>query len=75
MEMNELIQKINELAQKQKTLGLSNEEKDEQARLRQEYLQIFRSNFKKQLKHTKIQTPDGKIHPLKYMPNDDKTTN
>jgi uncharacterized protein YnzC (UPF0291/DUF896 family) len=75
MEMNELIQKINALANKQKTSGLSSDEKDEQAKLRQEYLQIFRSNFKDQLKHTKIQTPDGELHPLKYMPHDDKTTN
>lgn len=75
MEMKQLIQKINELAHKQKTVGLSKEEQEEQGLLRQEYLKIFRSNFKGQLEHTKIQTPDGKLHPLKYMPNDDKKPN
>lgn len=68
--MEQLIKKINELAHKQKTTGLSAEEKKEQAELRQTYLKVFRSNFKNQLEHTKIKTPDGKLHPLKYMPND-----
>lgn len=75
MEMDQLIKKINEIAHKQKTIGLTTQEKDEQAKLRQEYLKIFRSNFKSQLEHTKIQTPDGKVHPLKYAPNDNKSTN
>ncbi|MDF2612612.1 MAG: hypothetical protein K0S71_398 [Clostridia bacterium] len=75
MEMSDLIKKINELAHKQKTVGLSEEEKQEQAGLRQDYLKIFRSNFKSQLEHTKIQTPDGNLHPLRYMPNDDKKPN
>lgn len=75
MEMNDIIKKINELAHKQKTAGLSEEEKQEQAHLRQEYLKIFRSNFKSQLEHTKVQTPDGKLHPLRYMPNDDENPN
>lgn len=68
MEMNELISKINALAHKKKTEGLTPEEQVEQDHLRQEYLAIFRGNFKNQLAHTKIQTPDGKLHPLKYMP-------
>ncbi len=75
MEMDQLIKKINEIAHKQKTIGLTTQEKDEQAKLRQEYLKIFRSNFKSQLEHTKIQTPDGKVHPFKYAPNDNKSTN
>lgn len=73
MEMDELIKQINVLAHKQKTIGLSEEEKIEQGNLRKKYLAIFRSNFKNQLKNTKIQTPDGELHPLKYRPSDDKT--
>ncbi len=68
--MNELIGRINQLAHKQKAEGLTAPEKEEQAKLRQEYLAIFRSNFKNQLKNTKIQTPDGQLHPLKYMADD-----
>ena len=69
MDMDKLIKRINELANKKKTVGLTVEEQLEQNLLRQEYLAIFRGNFKNQLAHTKIQTPDGKLHPLKYMPN------
>jgi len=75
MEMDQLIKKINELVHKQKTIGLTKEEQAEQANLRQEYLKIFRGNFKNQLDHTKIQTPDGKLHPLRSVPNDDKSPN
>ena len=74
MEMDELIKRINQLAHQQKTKGLTTEEKEEQKNLRQEYLKIFRSNFKSQLEHTKIKTPDGKLHPLKYAPDADKST-
>ena len=70
MDMDALIKEINFLANKKKTEGLTPEEQVKQDHLRQEYLAIFRSNFKNQLKNTKIKTPDGKLHPLKYMPRD-----
>lgn len=38
--------RINELAKKSKTSGLSASEKEEQALLRQEYLKAIRLNFK-----------------------------
>ncbi|ONI48236.1 hypothetical protein AN643_02585 [Candidatus Epulonipiscioides saccharophilum] len=66
--MDKLIARINELANKKKHQGLTMEELEEQQILRQEYLEIFRGNFKRQLANTKIQTPDGELHPLKYMP-------
>ncbi len=66
--MEELIARINELANKKKTEGLTPSELEEQHELRQKYLKIFRGNFKSQLENTKIQTPDGKLHPLKYAP-------
>lgn len=68
MQMDELIAKINELANKAKKEGLTDEEKVLQNNLRQEYLNIFRSNFRKQLDNTKIKTPDGKVHSLKHAP-------
>lgn len=70
MEMDALIKRINELANKKKAEGLTPAELEEQQELRQHYLQIFRSNFKNQLANTKIQTPDGELHPLKYMPSE-----
>lgn len=70
MEMEKLIARINELANKKKTEGLTPIELEEQDKLRKQYLEIFRSNFKNQLQNTKIKTPDGKLHPLKYMPSD-----
>ena len=64
--MDELIREINELANKKKTVGLTPDE------LVKKYLEIFRGNLKQQLAHTKIKTPDGKLHPLKYMPQNPK---
>lgn len=51
---NEMIDEINELAHKNKTVGLTDEEKQRQQELRQEYLRIFRSGFKQQLKNIKV---------------------
>lgn len=50
----ELIDRINELAHKKKTVGLTEEEKAEQAALRQEYLAAFRANFRKQLDNVRF---------------------
>lgn len=70
--MDQLISEINELANKKKTVGLTPEEQVKQDALRKKYLEIFRGNLKQQLAHTKIKTPDGKLHPLKYMPQNPK---
>lgn len=45
----EKIERINELARKSKSEGLTPEEKEEQAQLRKEYLGKFREHFKGQL--------------------------
>ena len=55
-----LIDKINELARKQKTVGLSEEEKKLQQELRQEYIKLFREGFKQQL--DAIEIVDGEKH-------------
>lgn len=48
------IARINELAKKAKTDGLSEEEKKEQALLRREYLEAIRVNFKATLDSIEI---------------------
>jgi uncharacterized protein YnzC (UPF0291/DUF896 family) len=45
----EMIQRINELARKQKNEGLTPEEKREQSQLRQAYLQSIRGQLRQQL--------------------------
>ena len=55
------IERINELARKAKTIGLSAEEKAEQTKLRQEYLAAVRLNLQTQLDRIDIQEKDGSI--------------
>lgn len=43
------IARINELAHKKKTIGLTDEEIKEQAELRKEYLEKIRANFRQTL--------------------------
>ncbi|WP_041139259.1 DUF896 domain-containing protein [Beduini massiliensis] len=59
MEMDELIARINFLAKKKKTEGLTEEEKTEQQALYQEYLKIFRAGFKQQLTSVKVVDAQG----------------
>ena len=51
--------RINELARKQKAEGLEEHEKKEQHSLRQEYLSRFREHFKGQLEN--IEIVDGPV--------------
>ncbi|MBU5424925.1 DUF896 domain-containing protein [Tissierella pigra] len=57
--MEELIKRINELSHKSKTIGLTDEEKEEQQKLRQEYLKIFRGNMKRTLMEVKVVDEEG----------------
>ena len=57
----EKIQRINELSRKSKAEGLTEEEKKEQAVLRREFVESFRSNLKAQLDNIDIQEKDGTI--------------
>ena len=61
---NEKIARINELAQKSKTTGLTETEKAEQQALRQEYIADIKSSLRAQLNNTSIREPDGTIHKL-----------
>lgn len=62
--MEDLIKRINYLANKKKTVGLSDEELKEQTALRKKYLEQFRASFKKRLENIDVETPDGKVRPL-----------
>ena len=53
------IKRINELANKKKTVGLTEEEIIEQAKLRAEYMEVFRGNFKNQLDNVYIVDEKG----------------
>ena len=59
-----LIQRINELARKAKTSGLSPEEKEEQTQLRNQYRAEFRRNLTDQLEHTYIMDENGNKRKL-----------
>ena len=58
------IERINELARKSKTVGLTEEEKKEQAMLREEYIAAIRMNIRSQLDNISIQEADGSITNL-----------
>lgn len=55
----EKINRINTLANKAKTSGLTDAEAKEQTQLRQEYLQTFRSSMKNTLENVTVLDPDG----------------
>lgn len=52
--MANILNRINELARKSKTVGLSEDEKDEQTKLRKIYIEDFRSEFKDNLLNLKV---------------------
>jgi uncharacterized protein YnzC (UPF0291/DUF896 family) len=49
MSMEETIERINQLARKAKTVGLTDEEIDERNELRKQYIEVFKGNLKIQL--------------------------
>ena len=60
----EQIERINELARKKKTVGLTEEEIAEQAALRQQYLAEFRANMEATLQAVRVEQEDGTYKPL-----------
>lgn len=69
MEKNR-IDRINELYHKSQKEGLTAEEKIEQAKLRNEYIQTIRNNMRGTLNQVSILNPDGSVTELSKM---DKT--
>lgn len=57
-----LVARINELARKKKTLGLTPDEQQEQALLRKKYLEAFRSSFRNQLDHIHFSDDEANGH-------------
>jgi len=55
----EKIDRINELARKKKTVGLTDDEIIEQSILRREYIDSFKASLVSQLENTYIVEPDG----------------
>jgi len=61
----ERIARLNELARKKKTIGLTEEEKVEQAMLRQEYLAAIRASLTAQLDNVYFVDEHGQEQKLK----------
>lgn len=66
MDMNEVIARINELAKKAKTEGLTEEETQERAKLRRIYIDSVKASLVGQLENTYIVDPDGTKHKLEH---------
>ena len=59
------IDRINELYRKAKTIGLTEEEKQEQAKLRSGYISAIRKNLRGTLDNVSFVNPDGTISKAK----------
>ncbi len=66
MNMNEVIARINVLARKAKTQGLTREELAERDRLRRIYIDSVKANLVGQLENTYIVGPDGSKKKLEH---------
>jgi len=66
MEMKEVIARINELAAKNKTVGLTEEELVERDKLRRIYIDSYKASLVGQLENTYIVQPDGTKVKVKH---------
>ena len=64
MNLADMVARINELYHKSKAEGLTEEEKVEQAKLRQAYISNVRANLRGQLDNIDIKEADGSITNL-----------
>ncbi len=62
------IDRINELARKKKTVGLTEGEMEEQQRLRSRYLSEFRANLQAMMDQVYIEREDGTYQKLEKKP-------
>ena len=65
MEQN-LLRRINELAKKKKTVGLTAEEQAEQKKLYKIYLGEIRQQFSATLDNVSVEEKDGTVVPFKH---------
>ena len=63
------IKRINELYHKSKAEGLTDEEKAEQKKLREDYVAAIRGNIRSQLENIKVVDENGNEIPLKRRKN------
>ena len=63
------IKRINELYHKSKAEGLTDEEKAEQKKLREDYVAAIRGNIRSQLENVRVVDEDGNEVPLKRRKN------
>lgn len=61
MDIDPLVARINELARKHKSVGLSEEEKQERDQLRRKYLERFKKSLRAQLDSITV-VDKGKLH-------------
>lgn len=66
------VDRINELARKAKTEGLTEEEKAEQAALRRAYIDSVKDNLRAQLAGTYVRQEDGTVVSLTAVKNKDE---
>ena len=64
-EETERLKRINELAKKAKTVGLTDEEKTERDKLRKEYLLDFRKKVRAQIERIDFVDENGNRTPVK----------
>ncbi len=62
--MKNLLERINALAKKQKSEGLTEQEIQEREELRKEYIKQFRAGMTDILDNTYIKKPDGTLKKL-----------
>lgn len=63
------LDRINELAKKNKNEGLTGEELQEREVLRKEYLEHFRAHFKSRLENVKVVSPEEYEQQIKNTKN------
>lgn len=59
------IDRINELARKAKTVGLTPDEIEERDKLRKEYIEAYRASLRSQLESIRVVDERGNKRPLK----------
>lgn len=64
------IDRINELARKSRTQALTQQEKEEQARLRQEFIESYRRSLQSQLDSIVLVDEEGNRTPLRRKQED-----
>lgn len=69
------VDRINELARKARTEGLTDEEKAEQAALRRAYIDSVKDNLRAQLAGTYVQKEDGSVVKLTAVADSEGSAN